>query len=423
MAELDAELVPLANGVRVVLDPMPGLATAAVGVWVRVGARFERAAENGIAHLFEHMAFKGAAGRSAKEFAEAVETIGASLNAATGYERTSYYGRCLAEYAPRTLDLVADIVLDPHWAPEDLELEKDVVAQERSEAFDQADDRVFDAHQSLVFRDQAMGRPILGEAETVGAVTVDDLRAFRAAHVTGARVVIAAAGAFDRAAILETAQRRFGGLAPGAGPAPEAARPGGGAVVEARRNEQANVVLSWDAPPAAHPDAFPARVLAEILGGGMSSRLFQEVREARGLVYAIDAWLDGYEDVGRLGVFAGCAAGNAATVAALVGDALESLARTGPGAAELARAKATLAANLLMGAEAPLARAEARTAQLFLRGNVLTFTSLRDRIFAVTADEVQAVAARAAASAGAAAVIGPKSGHGAAAAFAARFAG
>jgi len=417
------DIVEMDNGVRVALDPMPGLATAAVGVWVRVGARWERAEENGVAHLFEHMAFKGAAGRDARGFAEAVEAIGASLNAATGYERTSYYGRALAEYAPATLDFLADIILEPHWEPDDLEKEKGVVAQERGEALDQADDRVFELHQAVLYRGQPMGRPILGSEETVAAVTVDGLRAFRDLHLTGPRVIVAAAGAFDRAAVLETALRRFGGLPGGAGPAPPTAQAFGGAASEARSNEQANLVLSWDAPPAGHPDAFPARVLAEILGGGMSSRLFQDVREARGLVYAIDAWLDGYDDSGRLGVYAGCAASDAAEVAGLVGDALETLAAEGPNPGELTRAKATLATSLLMAAEAPLARAEARTAQIFLRGAPLAFSELRQRIMRVDADDVRRLAQRAAAGPGVAAAVGPKSGLGAAAQFAARFKG
>jgi predicted Zn-dependent peptidase len=347
--------------------------------------------------------------------------MGASLNAATGYERTSYYGRALAEHAGRALDLVADIVLDPHWAPEDLEKEKHVVAQERGEAYDQADDRVFEAHQALVFADQPMGRPILGEEHSVGAVTIEALRAFRDAHMTGDRVVLAAAGAFDRSEILDVARRRFGGLRRGDGAKPLGATAKGGAIGEPRKIEQSNIALSWPGPGAGDRDVFAGRLLAEILGGGMSSRLFQQVREERGLVYAIDAYLEGYEDVGRIGVFAGCAARNAGAVVGYVGDALEDLARTGPTAAELARAKATLSASVLMGAEAPLARVEARAAQVFLRGDIAPFPELRARIEATTIDDVQAIATRAATGAGAASVIGPKSGLGAAASFAARF--
>ena len=421
MAELEPELVTLANGVRVALDPMPALATAAVGVWVQVGARWETPEENGVAHLFEHMAFKGAGGRDAKAFAEHVESIGASLNAGTGYERTSYYGRTLSEHAAPVLDLIADIMLEPHWDADDLEKEKGVVRQEMGEAYDQADDRVFELHQGLVFADQPIGRPILGAPETLDAISVDTLRAFRDAHLTADRTIVAVAGAFDRAAILETAQARFGALRIGEGARFTSARALGGAAVEARKLEQVNLALSWAAPAAGAPDAFAARVLAEILGGGMSSRLFQDVREARGLVYAIDAYLDAFEDVGRLGVFAGCAPANAAEVVGRTGDALAALAAQGPEAGELARAKAMLAASLLMSTEAPSARAEARASQLFLRGRLMPFSELRTRIEAVDADAVRAVAAQAAGSLGAAAAVGPKSGLGAAKAFAARF--
>src|SRR5262245_7033272 len=192
---------------------MPGLATAALGVWQRVGARWETAELNGVAHLFEHMAFKGAGAHDPRQFAEAIENAGANMNAATGYERTAYYARTVMEQAPFALDLIADILFEPHWAPEDLEKEKGVVAQERGEAFDAPDDRVFELHQSVLYKGQALGRPILGTEEALKNVKVETLINFRAAHMTPERVVISVAGAFDRDAIIETATRRFGDLA------------------------------------------------------------------------------------------------------------------------------------------------------------------------------------------------------------------
>lgn len=415
----EPELIRLPNGVRLALDPMPGLCTCALGVWVRVGARWERAAENGVAHLFEHMAFKGAGGRDAKAFAEAIETLGASMNAATGYERTAYYARTLKEHAPAVFDLVADVLLAPHWEPAELEKEKFVVLQEIGEAFDQPDDRVFEAAQAKVFPDQPLGRAILGTAETLATITVETLEAFRAAHQTADRIVISAAGAFDRDRLLARIEARFGDAPSGRGLAAEPARPGGGAVGEARRLEQLHLAASWPAPRAGDPRTFSARVLSEIFGGGMSSRLFQEVREARGLVYAIDSYLDGYEDAGRLGVYAGCAAKDARAVAGLTLDCLADLAQRGPTAAELARAQTTLAAQLLMGAEAPTARAEARAAQVFLRDRLVPFEELRQGLAATTAESVQAEAQRALEGRAAAAALGPKAGLGAAAALAA----
>ncbi|HEX8901999.1 pitrilysin family protein [Vitreimonas sp.] len=417
---MELELYRLPNGVRVALDPMPGLGTAALGVWQRVGARWERAEHNGIAHLFEHMAFKGAGARDARQFAEAMENVGGAMNAGTGYERTSYYARVVAEHAPFALDMIADILFAPHWAPDDLEKEKGVVAQERGEAFDVPDDRVFELHQAALYPDQPLGRPILGEDETLKNVSVETLHAFHDAHMTPERVIVSIAGAFDRDAFLETAERRFGHLK--AGPVQErpAAKSFAGRASETRKLEQAHLVFSWPAPEAGSDKLFAARLMSEIFGGGMSSRLFQEVRESRGLVYAIDSFLDTFEDDGRLSVYAGCSADNAATVAKIVSEQLAIMADHGPTDAELARAKAVARAQMLMGLEAPSARAEARVGQVLVRDRLISFDEVRARLDAVTAEDVQAIARAALAGPACAATIGPKAGHGALAAFGAK---
>ena len=411
MSEL--ELIRLPNGVRVALDPMPGLATAALGVWQRVGARWESAEQNGIAHLFEHMAFKGAGPRDARQFAEAIENVGASINAATSYERTAYYARVLAEHAPFALDLIADIVFAPHWNADDLEKEKGVVAQERGEAFDAPDDRVFELHQGALYPGQPLGRPILGEEEGLRGVGIATLEAFREAHLSPERLVVSLAGAFDRAAFLEKAEARFGQLRRKPTPERAPARAQAGSASETRKLEQAHLVLSWPAPAAGAEDMFAARLLSEIFGGGMSSRLFQEVREARGLVYAIDSFLEAIEDDGRLIVYAGCAAENAGEVAEIVRDELADLAEKGPEPAEIDRAKAVARAQLLMGLEAPSASAEARAGQAFLRDRLIPFDEIRAKIDAVTPDAVQALARAALAGPACAARIGPKPGRGA----------
>lgn len=409
---MELDLIRLPNGVRVALDPMPGLATAALGVWQRVGARWEPAEINGVAHLFEHMAFKGAGPRDARQFAEAAESVGAVLNAATSYERTAYYARVLSEQAPFALDLIADILFAPHWARDDLEKEKGVVAQERGEAFDVPDDRVFELHQAALYAGQALGRPILGEEATLANVSVDTLNAFHDAHMGPERVVISIAGAFDRAAFLDAAEKRFASLKPRAAQACAPARALAGHASEVRKLEQTHVVMSWPAPPAGSDALYPARLMSEIFGGGMSSRLFQEVREARGLVYAIDSFLDTYEDDGRLCVYAGCAPKNAPEVAEIVADQLERLAREGPSDGELERAKAVARAQMLMGLEAPSARAEARASQVLLKDKLIDFTEVRARMDAVTSADVKAIAEQALAGPVAAAIIGPKAGHG-----------
>lgn len=416
----EAELVTLENGVRIALDPMPGLETSALGVWVRVGARQETPEQNGIAHLFEHMAFKGAGGRDAQAFAEAIENVGGYLNAGTGYERTSYTARVTREHAPFALDMLADMMLDPHWDAGDLEKEKGVVAQERGEAFDQPDDRVFELHQQTVFPGQALGRPILGLEETVASVTVDDLRAFRDRYTTPENVVICVAGGFERDAVIDAVARRFGVIAQSSAPGAPAAAPARGESGESRKLEQAHLVFSTTGPKAGADEAAAAWILSEIFGGGMASRLFQEVREKRGLVYAIHSFMDTYDDAGRMGVYAGCEAKKGKEVAACVADALAALADAGPTDAEMARAKAVVSAQMLMGAEAPLARAESRAAQVYLRNRLVPFAELRARIDAVAADDVRQVAMAALAGPFAATVVGPKAGLAAASAFTAK---
>jgi predicted Zn-dependent peptidase len=413
----DLDLIRLPNGVRIALDPMPGLATAALGVWQRVGARWESAELNGIAHLFEHMAFKGAGSRDARQFAEAIEDIGGVMNAGTSYERTAYYARIVGDQAPFALDLIADILFAPHWSPDDLEKEKGVVAQERGEAYDAPDDRVFELHQGVLYPNQPLGRPILGEEQTLANVSVDTLHAFQDAHMGPERLVIAIAGAFDRNALIDAIARRFGSLAqrPAQECAPARAHPG--RVSETRKLEQAHLVMSWPSPPASSDAMFAARLLAEIFGGGMSSRLFQEVREARGLVYAIDAHVDALEDDGRLSVYAGCAPKHAREVALVVREQLGLLADKGPTAPELHRAKTVARAQMLMGLEMPSARAEARVAQVFLRDRLVSFDEIRAKLDAVTVEEIQALALRALEGPDCVAAIGPAAGHGALAAF------
>jgi predicted Zn-dependent peptidase len=413
----ELELIRLPNGVRVALDPMPGLGTAAIGVWQRVGARWETAAQNGVAHLFEHMAFKGAGGRDARQFAEAIENVGGIVNAATSYERTAYYARVVGEYAPFALNLIADILFEPHWAPDDLEKEKGVVAQERGEAFDVPDDRIFELHQSALYAGQPLGRPILGEEATLERISIATLEAFRDAHLSPERIVVAIAGAFERPAVLDAIEGRFGPLKAKPTQEREPARAQTGRASETRKLEQAHLVFSWPAPSSASDAIYAARLLTEIFGGGMSSRLFQEVRETRGLVYAIDSFLDIFEDDGRLMVYAGCSAGNAKAVAEIVREQLGLLAAHGPTEGELTRAKAISGAQMLMGSEAPSARAEARAGQIFLRDRLIPLDDIRARIERVTSEEVRAIAAAALLGPVCAATIGPKAGHAALDAF------
>jgi predicted Zn-dependent peptidase len=418
---LKAGLHTLANGVRVVTDPMPGLASGCVGVWVRAGARWETEAENGIAHLLEHLVFKGAGGRGTKALAEEAEARGIYLNAATGYERTGFFARCLSEDVGFALDLTSDLVLRPHLDEADLALEKGVVLQEIGEAFDDAEDRCGVLHQAASFTGQALGRPILGDAQSLDAITKAHIEAFRDRLYHPSAIIVAAAGGIDPAAIIEAAEARFGGLKPQSAPNPEPATLAGTALSEMRKSEQVHLAMSLPGPAQGGNDALAARVLCEILGGGMASRLFQDLRETRGLVYSVEAYCDLYEDIGRISFGAGCSAKDGVEVSQRVGAHLHAMAKDGPATHELARAKRILEASMMMGAEGPAQRCEAGVAQTLIYGAPRALSEVADLVRAISAENVQAIARSALAQKefAAAAAVGPKKGLEAAPHFAA----
>jgi predicted Zn-dependent peptidase len=408
----------LPNGVRVVCDPMAGLESAALSVVIRGGARWESEDRNGWSHLLEHMVFKGAGSRSARDIVEAIEAEGGHINAATGYERTSYQVRCLKGGVPLAMDVAADLVRRPTLDSEDLKREIAVIGQEIAEAADTPDDRVFDLAQSRAFAGQSLGRPILGTTHSIGVATVAALARFHAALYAPERIVVAAAGAVDEDELLALAERHFGDAAPPGQPLaePGAAAFEGGDRTEARRLEQAQLVILLPGGGARDPDYFAMRLFAEILGGGMSSRLFQEAREERGLAYNIDAYAETYEDVGVVGIYAGCAAEDAEETAEVAGRETAKLAgKAEPH--ELARAKAQAKAQLFMGREAPLARAEQAAGQLHLFGRVLEAAELAQAIDAVEAADLARVGERALSGDATVAVLGPKRAAGAAKAF------
>ena len=398
----------LANGVRVVCDPLPGWQTVALSVVAGRGARFEDAARSGWSHLLEHMVFKGAGGRSAREIVEVIEAEGGHINAATGYERTSFQVRALKGGLDLGSAVISDLVLRPAMDAADLAREKQVVGQEIAEAADTPDDLVFELAQEAAFDGQPLGRPILGTTKSIKGATPETLGAWRADLYAPETLVISAAGAVDEDELLKLAERDYGG-AGGAGIAE--AQPAafvGGTRTVAKRLEQANLVLLLPAVGVMHPDYFALRLLAEILGGGMASRLFQEAREKRGLAYAIDAYSETYADTGALGVFAGCDAKDAAELAQVTAAELQALTRP-VGEAELSRAKAQLKGAMFMGRESALARAEQAAGQVLLFGRTLDAEVVAAEIDAVTPEQIAALMSRIlGARKAAVAILGPK---------------
>jgi predicted Zn-dependent peptidase len=398
----------LANGVTLVCDPAPGYHTLALSVVAGRGARWEDEARCGWSHLLEHMVFKGAGARSAREIVEAVEADGGQINAATGHERTSFQVRALGGGLPLALEVTADLVLRPTLDEEDLAREKNVVAQEIAEAADTPDDQVFELAQAAAFAGQPLGRPILGVPHTLAPADRPALDAWRETLYAPDRLVVSVAGEVDEDLLLRDAEARFGAARGPEAFAPEAAAFTGGAAFERRRLEQAHLVFLLPGPALTDADYWPFRLLAEILGGGMSSRLFQEVRERLGLAYAIDAYAEAWWDTGVLGVYAGCAPGDAGRLAEAVADEIKAMIAGVSGAA-LARAKAQLKASLFMSGESLSARAEQAAAQILVFGNLVAPSAFAAAIDAVTEDAIGDLARRMiGARRFAAAVLGPR---------------
>jgi len=407
----------LANGVRLICDPLPGWQTVALSVVAGRGARFEGPARSGWSHLLEHMVFKGAGSRTSRDIVEVIEAEGGNINAATGYERTSFQIRALKSGLDLGSAVLSDLVLRPVMDADDLEREKQVVGQEIAEAADTPDDLVFELAQQTAFSGQALGRPILGTPKSIRGATPQALSDWRSALYAPETLVISAAGAVNEDELLALAERDFG-AATGVGvSAADAATFQGGAKTVVRKLEQANLVLLLPAVGVHDRDYFALRLLAEILGGGMASRLFQEAREARGLAYAIDAYSETYADTGLLGVFAGCEARNAVELAQVTADQIKGLTKPVP-AAELARAKAQLKGSMFMGRESALARSEQAAGQVLLFGRALNPDLIADEIDAVSPAQLVAVTERILDHRKAAvAILGPKAAMGAAEAF------
>lgn len=408
---MSVEISKLASGLTVVTDNMPHLETAALGVWVGVGGRDEKPTEHGISHLLEHMAFKGTTGRSSREIVEEIEAVGGDLNAGTSTETTSYYARVMKADVPLALDVLADILANPAFEPEELEREKNVIVQEIGAAQDTPDDVVFEHLNELCYPDQPMGRSLLGTAKTLRAFNRDSLRDYLSTHYRGPDMVVAAAGAVDHKQVVAEVEKRFASFEGTPGPKPQAAMFGkGGAKVVHRELEQAHLTLALEGVPQTDLSLFSLQVFTNILGGGMSSRLFQEVREKRGLCYSIYSFHAPYTDTGFFGLYTGTDPADAPemmeVVVDIMNDSVETLTE-----AEIARAKAQMKAGLLMALESCSSRAEQLARHVLAYGRPQTVQELVARIDAVSVESTRD-AARALLSRSRPAVVALGSGRG-----------
>ncbi|MBP8931472.1 MAG: insulinase family protein [Paracoccus sp.] len=379
----------LPNGLRVVTRDMPGLHSAAIGIWVSAGGRDERADQNGIAHFLEHMAFKGTPTRSALQIAEAIENVGGYINAYTSRDVTSYYVRVLAGDVSMALDVISDIVLNPIFDEREIEVERGVILQEIGQSLDTPDDVIFDWLQEAAYPDQPIGRTILGPAERVSHFSREDLSGFTAEHYGPERMIVAASGAVDHDSILRQVEAIFSHLAPRALTAREPARWQGAETRRVKKLEQAHFALAFEGPGYMAPDFYAAQIWTSALGGGMSSRLFQKIREERGLCYSIFAQSGFHDDTGMVTIYAGTSGDQIADLANLTIDELKRAAEDMT-ETEIARARAQLKAGLLMGLESPTGQAERMARSLAIWGRVADPAEVAERIDAVTVADVRA---------------------------------
>ncbi|MEO5375435.1 MAG: insulinase family protein [Alphaproteobacteria bacterium] len=396
----------LPNGLRIATDVMDTVETVSLGVWVDVGARHEPAHVNGISHLLEHMAFKGTERRSAQDIAVEIENVGGHLNAYTSREHTAYFAKVLKEDAPLALDIISDILQHSVFDPDELVREQAVVVQEIHQATDTPDDIIFDHFQSAAYPGQPLGRPVLGTAEVVRSVTRDVIAAYMRDCYSAPRMVLTAAGAVDHDWLADSAARIFEGLPTMGAVTDEPARYLGGDFREVRDLEQIQLVLGFDGIAYDDPGFYASSVLSALLGGGMSSRLFQEIREKRGLVYSIYSFASSYLDGGLFAVYAGTGEDD---VEELIPVMCEEIAKVtqGVGEDEILRARAQIKSSILMSLESTSSRCEQLARQLLVFGRPIPYQESVAQVEAVDAAAVQALARRILASRPTFAALGP----------------
>jgi len=364
---MTTQLSTLANGLQVATDRIDTVDTVSLGIWVDVGTRHERADINGVAHFLEHMAFKGTKRRSALAIAEEIEAVGGHLNAYTSRESTAYYAKMLKEDLPLALDILSDILQNSTFEPEEIERERAVILQEIGQANDTPDDIVFDHFQECAYPDQAMGRPVLGRPENIRKIERETIVGYLRDHYGARRMVLAAAGNLDHDRIAGLADNLLGSFPAERPVTTEPASYAGGDRREQRDLEQLHLVLGFPGVVLGDPDYYAACVLSTAFGGGMSSRLFQEIREKRGLVYAIHSFVHGYRDGGLFGIYAGTGEAEAAELLPAICTEVLRL-EDGLTPVELNRAKTQMKAGLLMSLESTSARCEQLAQHLLIHG-------------------------------------------------------
>ena len=398
----------LDNGMQVVTEAMPWLSSVAAGFWVGTGSRDETGPMAGASHFLEHLLFKGTPERTAEEIAEAVDAVGGDMNAFTTKEYTAFYVRLLAESLDLGLDILSDVIWDPAFRPDEVEAERQVILEEILMHSDEPSDLVHDRLLEAMFPRHPLGRDVLGDEASIQAMPRDAITDFHADHYRPGNIVVAAAGDIDHDRVVAGLQERLRGhsggepprrSAPEAGPEPM--------VVTSRPTEQAHVVMGVRTFGRHDPDRFALGVLDHILGGGLSSRLFQEIREKRGLAYSVYSYRSSFEDAGLFAIYAGTAPAKAREVVDLINQEVDRVLDGGVSERELAVAKGHMRGETALSLEDSAARMSRIARSLLLHGEVLAVEDVLARVETVTVDEVNAVARRTLGQVPVLAVVGP----------------
>ena len=368
MSEPKVKVTNLDNGIRVVSDTMNSVESVSLGAWFGIGTRNESADVNGVAHLLEHMAFKGTNGRSAAAIAEEVEIVGGHLNAYTSREQTAYYAKLLKDDMSLGVDILSDILQNFIFAALELDRERNVVLQEIGQCADTPDDIIFDYFQSTAYPEQGLGRPVLGTGEIISKMSRDTVIKFINDNYGGEQMVFSAAGNICHDNLVDLVNNKFSSVSKKQIPELEPANYVGGDWRQHKKLEQVHLIIGFPGVTFYDPDFYAQQVLSMLLGGGMSSRLFQEVREKRGLVYSIYAFTSAYRDSGILGIYAGTGEKQIKELVPVVCDELLGIIESDL-ELEIERSKVQLRSGLLMSRETTSNRCEQMAQHILVQLN------------------------------------------------------
>ena len=382
------KITELDNGLRIVTQNMPGLETVSMGIWNAVGGRDEIETNNGVAHLLEHMAFKGTTTRTSKQIAEAIENVGGDINAYTSTETTAYHVRLIADDLPVGIDILTDILQNSTFAEEELEVERGVILQEIGRTLDSPDSKLFDQFQETAFPDQPIGRSILGKTDIIKNISRDEVKSFMMNHYNPKKMVISAAGKINHDEFVEMIKKSCTKLPVGNANNREKANYISGEYREEKKLEQIHLLLGFEGIDYHHDDYYSLLVFSSLLGGGMSSSLFQEIREKRGLVYGISAFSAAYTDTGVFGIYCGTGDNQINELIPVLCNELN----TSPSSIsekEINRGKAQLKASLMMGRESAFRRCESAARQLLVFGRIIEPSETLEKINTVSKESVE----------------------------------